>query len=106
MKYSSNLSNLKNQFNIVDDKIVEIKEVIVHTFILGDVDDPDLYAAGPLWEWQNSESGKWIVDHAVDQPIWHRYMDYTSTYGYSYAITARLEAKDYTYWILKWGSND
>jgi hypothetical protein len=93
-KYSLNLSNLKNQFNIVDDKVIEIKEVIVHTFTLSDVDDPDLYAAGPIFDWERSEIGRWVMDHAVDQPI----------YGYKYKITARLQARDYTYWVLKWNS--
>ena len=87
----------------MDDKIVEIKEVIVHTFTLGDVDDPDLYAAAPLWDWQESEKGKWVLEHAVDQPVWHRMVDAT-TYGYKYKITARLKAADYTFWALKWNS--
>lgn len=103
-KYSSNLSNLKNQFNIVNDTVVEIREVVVHTFLLSDVDDPDIYAAGPIYDWERSEMGKWVMTHAVDQPIWHRMAD-LSTYGYKYKITARLQARDYTYWALKWNSS-
>jgi hypothetical protein len=97
------LSNLKNQFNIVDDKIVEIKEVIVHSFILSDVDDPDIYAAGPMFDWERSEAGQWVMAHAVDLPIWHKIVD-PATYGYKYRITARLQARDYTYWALKWNT--
>jgi hypothetical protein len=82
---------------------VEIKTVIVHSFILGDVDDPDLYAAQPLYEWQTSEQGQWIMDHAVEQPVWHRMVDPVA-YGYKYKITARLKAVDYTFWALKWNS--
>ena len=92
-----------NQFNVVDDQVVEIKTVVVHRFQMGDVDDPDLYAAQPLWEWQQSEMGQWVMNHAVDQPEWHRQADHL-TYGYGYIVTAKLTAKDYTYWILKWGS--
>lgn len=88
----------------MDDKVIEVKEVTVHIFDLSDVDDPDLYAAQPIMEWQKSDSGKWVMEHAVDQPIWHRMVDH-STYGYKYKITARLKAKDYTYWALKWGTN-
>jgi hypothetical protein len=87
----------------VDDKIVEIKEVIVHTFTLGDVDDPDIYAAGPIFDWERSEMGQWVMAHTVDQPIWHRMVD-PATYGYKYKITARLQARDYTYWALKWNT--
>ena len=87
----------------MDNKIVEIKEVIVHTFMLSDVDDPDIYAAGPIYDWERSEMGQWVMAHAVDQPIWWRLLDPT-TYGYKYKITARLQAKDYTYWALKWNT--
>ena len=93
-----------NKFNIVDDRIVEIKKVVVHRFNLSDVDDPDLYAAEPLYEWQQSEIGKWVIEHAVDQPTWNRWVD-PGTYGYKYIITAELTDKDYTYWCLKWGNN-
>jgi hypothetical protein len=89
------------QFNLVHDQVVEIKEVVVHTFSLSDVDDPDLYAAEPLLAWQNSESGQWIMEHAVEQPVWHRMLD-MSIYAYKYKITAKLTDKDYTFWCLKW----
>ena len=92
-----------NQFNVVDDHIVEIRRITVHDFRVSDVEDPDLYAAVPLMEWQESEAGKWIMSHAVDQPEWHRRLDYNS-YGHHYAITAKLKAKDYTFWVLKWGT--
>lgn len=78
-----------------------IHRVIVHEFRMGDVDDPDLYAAHPLWEWQESEQGQWIMAHAIEPPEWHRYMDHTS-FGYRYAITAKLKGRDYTYWQVKW----
>jgi hypothetical protein len=70
---------------------------------MGDVDDPDLYAAEPLIQWQNSEAGKWVMEHAVEPPMWQRVPD-LNTFGYRYGITARLRARDYTFWQLKWGS--
>ena len=88
---------------VFDDRAYKIHKVIVHQFRIGDVEDPDLYAAQPLWEWQQSEMGQWVMNHAVDQPEWHRQADHL-TYGYGYIVTAKLTAKDYTYWILKWGS--
>jgi hypothetical protein len=84
---------------------VEVKTLIVHKFQVGDVDDPDIYAAGPIFDWACSEAGKWVMAHAVEQPEWRRHAT-ISMYGYEYVIVARLIAKDYTYWILKWGSND
>ena len=108
LKPSNNLYSQKNlysqQFNLVHDQVVEVKEVVVHIFDLADVDDPELYAAQPIWEWQQSESGRWVMEHAVEEPIWHRMLE-PSTYSYKYKITARLKAKDYTFWALKWGGS-
>ena len=78
----------------------EIKEVIVHTFTMGDVEDPDLYAAEPLLAWQESEDGKWIMTHAVDIPEWHRMADVTS-FGYKYLIKAKLQGARLTEWLLR-----
>jgi hypothetical protein len=52
--------------------VVKFTDVKVHEFNMGDVEDPDLYAAQPLYEWQQSEQGKWIMEHAVEPPFWHR----------------------------------
>lgn len=78
-----------------------ILTVIVHTFSVGDAEDPDLYAGAPLIDWQNSEQGKWIMEHAVETPSWHRSID-QSFMGYQYKIIAKLNPKDFTYWSLKW----
>ncbi len=94
----------KHQYNIIDDKVVEFKELVVHRFKMGDVEDPDLYAAQPLWEWQESEQGKWIMTHAVETPVWHRYIS-PMNYHTDYAIKAKLTAQDATFFILKWGNS-
>jgi hypothetical protein len=78
------------------------KEIVVHEFRMGDVEDPNLYAAEPIIQWQQSESGQWIMERAVDQPSWHRSTD-PATYGYRFEIRAKLKDIDYTYWVLKWG---
>ena len=89
------------QYKIVGDRIVEIREVVVYRFTMGDVEDPDLYAAEPLLKWQESEMGQWVMSHAVEQPVWHRQADMLN-FGYKYAITAKLQGKDLTYFYLKW----
>lgn len=70
---------------------------------MGDVDDPDLYAAQPLIEWQESEMGKWIMAKAVETPEWHRYLE-PINYGYKYAVVAKLKDVDFTFWTLKWSN--
>jgi hypothetical protein len=84
--------------------VKEIHKVTVYQFRVGDVEDPDLYAAEPLWKWQESEQGKFVMEHAVDKPIWHRRLD-TQSYGHEYAITAELESKKLSEFYLKWGKN-
>lgn len=89
---------------VIDNKAYRIHKIIVHQFKLSDVDDPDLYAAQPMYEWRESEMGKWVMSRAVDTPEWHRHLD-PMTYGYRYAIVAKLKDVDYTFWQLKWGSS-
>jgi hypothetical protein len=90
------------KFIMENDRVVEIHDVKVHKFLLGDVDDADLYAAVPIMEWQNSEQGQWVMKHAVESPMWHRYME-PVTYGWQYMITAKLRGPDYTFFTMKWG---
>ena len=76
--------------------------VTVHNFRMGDVEDPDLYAAEPLYQWQESEMGKWVMANAIQTPSWHRNID-PSSFGWTYSIRAELSPKDYTFWWMKWG---
>ena len=89
------------EYKIVNDRVVKFTDVKVHEFNMGDVEDPDLYAAQPLYEWQQSEQGKWVMEHAVEPPFWHRTTD-PYNYGYKYYVIARLKEQDQTYWTLKW----
>jgi hypothetical protein len=76
-------------------------EHIVHEFSLSDVDDPDILAAEPIWNWQQSDSGKWVMENAIQQPSWHRHTD-IYTYGYRYQIRAGLTAEQITFFELKY----
>jgi hypothetical protein len=77
-----------------------MKEVIVHKIRMGDVEDPDLFVAEPIWQWQQSDEGKWIMEKSKQQPMWKRNID-TASYGYVYTIHAWLDGPDLTYWKLK-----
>lgn len=85
-------------------KAYGLTKVVVHQFKLGDVDDPDMYAAQPLYDWRTSEMGKWVMERAVETPEWHRHIDHM-TYGYQYVVVAKMKDVDYTFWQLKWGTN-
>jgi hypothetical protein len=34
---------------------------------MGDVEDPELYAAAPIIEWEKSEKGQWLHEHSRQQ---------------------------------------
>jgi hypothetical protein len=91
------------KYMIIDDRVEEVKTVVVHEFTLGDVDDPDLYAASPIWQWQNSEQGKWVIAHAVNTSSWHRMPD-SMQFGYRYQIRAKLAGPALTEWVLRYGT--
>lgn len=75
---------------------------IVHTFRLSDVDDVEIYAAEPIYQWQQTEKGKWVMKNALEKPYWSRHVEY-QTYGHTFAIHAKLKDEDYTYFKLKFG---
>lgn len=91
------------KYVLIGDRVEEVKTVVVHEFSMGDVEDPDLYAAQPLHEWEKSEKGQWIMKNACDTPTWHRMADQV-TYGYRYRITAKLMGPALTEWLLRYGN--
>lgn len=83
---------------MVTNMMTATKIYMVHSFKVSDSEDPDLYAAQPLYKWEQSEEGKWIMTHAADIPTWHRIF---GEYNFIYEIHARLTSSDYLYWKLK-----
>jgi hypothetical protein len=88
--------------NIIDGKPVRFRDVCVYEIKMGDVEDPDLMVANPIWEWQQTEAGKFIMENAVEKPYWTRHTDYLG-FGHKYHIVARLSEHNETFWSLKWG---
>lgn len=72
---------------------------VVHRFTVGDVDDPILYAAEPIYKWQQTDSGKWITANAIDIE-WHSQAN-ISLYGTDFVIVATLSEPDYTFFLMK-----
>jgi hypothetical protein len=73
-------------------------KVIVHKFNMSDVEDPDLWAAQTLIEWEKSEKGHWVMKNAIE-PTWHRCF---YEYGWQYTITAEMSEEQLTYYKLKY----
>jgi len=86
----ANISEL-NQFH----------RIVVHKIKLSDVEDPDLYVAEPIYQWQQTPQGMFVMNHGQDVS-WKREMD-MSTMGYAYSILAKFEPKKLTEYYLKFG---
>ena len=80
----------------------ETRTIVVYEFPMGDVEDPDLYAADPLIKWEKSEQGQWVMNNAVETPSWHRMAD-PALMGYRYQIRATLTGAALTEWLLRYG---
>lgn len=94
----------KNRYNVIDNKIIEVRNVTVFRRAFADIGTHENQRLIPetLANWKSSEEGQWIIAKAVEPPEWHRYTEPVS-YSENFAITARLTAQDYTFWQLKWG---
>ncbi len=90
------------EVKIIEDRSVRFCDVCVHEFVVSDVDDVEIYIAAPVWDWQQSAQGAWVMEHAVNTPYWTQSVDHV-TYGYRVRIMARLSEQDQTFWRLKWG---
>ena len=81
----------------------EACEVLVHEIKMGDVDDPDLMIAAPIYEWQQTGSGKYIMENSNPTAKWVRANSPNRyDFGHTYSILAYLTEKQVTYWKLKY----
>jgi len=75
--------------------------MLLHSFNMGDVEDPYLYAAFPISEWQKTEMGQWVMDNVIEEPVFHIQPD-PSAFGYRVVITGKLNPEAETYFTLKY----
>jgi hypothetical protein len=55
---------------------------------MGDVDDVEIYAAEPIYQWQQTEHGQWVMENATDLTF-HTVPD-PSSFGHKIIITGNL----------------
>jgi len=73
-----------------------------HRFTLGDVEDPEIYAAAPIWEWQQTEQGQWVMEHAHDLTYYQQVNQ--NIWGYEFVIRGTLpDGPLVTEYLLRWG---
>jgi hypothetical protein len=92
----------QNQFKVHNDEVYEKRRV--HSFKMSDVDDPELYAAQPIWEWQQTDHGKWVMTHSLD-PTFHVMSDHLN-WGYRILIEAWITPKRWTEYCLRFVDKD
>jgi hypothetical protein len=83
------------QYQDPDTKIYTYK---VHEFGMGDVEDPDLWAADSLWNWEKTDAGNWVMNNSEPTPSWHRI---PNGYGWMYEIRAYFTSEQLMYYRLK-----
>lgn len=80
----------------------QVVENIVHTFTMSDVDDVEVYVAEPLYNWTCTDAGKFVMEHAIEQPYYRIGPSELMGYGYSVDIVAKLHSKDFLFYKLKY----
>lgn len=76
-------------------------QVTFHSFSMGDVDDVDIYVAEPIYHWQQTDHGRWVMQHARDL----RYYTSTdhNTFGYHVTILGDIDPGPLlTEYFLRW----
>jgi hypothetical protein len=73
---------------------------LVKELLMGDVEDPYLYAAFPIYEWEQTEEAKWLKTQC-DDLVFFCDADPT-TYGFKIRIYAPLQGEALTYYNLKY----
>lgn len=99
------MENLKvNDYyvKVVDGIAKKYLKKVIHKFSIADVDDVELYIGGPLYQWQNSAEGKFVFEHSIQTPEWHKYLN-PSSYNATIVVVAIMEEKHFTEYYLKFG---
>ena len=86
---------------VVNDQIYV--KTIVHRFFV-DLDiDTGIYVGTDIYDWEQSEMGKWVIENSLDKPTLVTHEDIT-TYRMNCAIVAFLLDRDHTFFQLKWNT--
>jgi hypothetical protein len=75
--------------------------ILFKEIAMGDVEDPELYAAVPILDWEKSEQGQWVMAHAIEVPSFRIVTNY-ETYGYKIQIYGKLREADEIIYRLKY----
>ena len=71
-------------------------------FHIGDVEDVEIYAAQPIYQWAQTDQGTWVQERCNDLS-W--YTKPNEQLGWTVTVRGSLTDKDATEYYLKWPSN-
>lgn len=75
--------------------------ITFYNFNMGDVDDVDVYVAQHLYQWQQTEHGQWVMNHAEDL-TYHTQPDGLH-WGYDVIVTGSIrDPRQRTEYFLRW----
>lgn len=74
--------------------------VVFHAFVMPYMDDPDVFVAQPIYEWQQTQQGQWVMQNAQDVS-WAKQLD-VSTMGHRVVIYGDLEPRLATEYFLRY----
>lgn len=70
---------------------------------MSDVEDVELYAAEPLYQFEISEKGQWVMKNALEPPIWNQRL-VQDAYYYIITVESNFTDELATFFQLKWGN--
>lgn len=71
---------------------------------MGDVEDPEIYAAVPLGEFMDTEKGQWVREHCPD-PLYRLVPD-AYNWGHRVIIYGTVNDKSATEFFLRWAEDE
>lgn len=74
--------------------------VVFHAFVMRYEDDPEIFVAQPIYEWQQTPQGKWVMQHAQNV-TWTKQLDVASM-GHKVLIYGDLEPRLATEYFLRY----
>jgi hypothetical protein len=80
-----------------------LQRIVFHEFTLGDVEDPELYAAVPLGKFMDTELGHWVKQNC-DDPQYIIRPDPT-TFGTRVIVYGEVCEQAAVFYQLKWGTH-
>ena len=77
-----------------------MKQYVFHTFRMGDVEDPEIYASMPIIDWKATELGQWVMEHCPDRQYTIEPDEFA--WGHTVVVHGPLDEKDAVVFVLKW----